>query len=93
MEYFTNIVRATRSALISAHTEFQREMYSSTPSAQQTNAGNMTNTQTSSLSQQNTTTTPTQNTPNKSPSVPTITPTELEYLRKSVYDNTISVKK
>lgn len=91
MEYFTNIVRATRSAMISAHTEFQREMYSSTPNAQTVSSAT-TDTQTpSSNTQQNTPST--SNTIVKPSTLPTITPTELAHLRKSVYDNTISLKK
>ena len=93
MEYFTNIVRATRSAMISAHTEFQREMYLSTPNAQTVSSAT-TDTQTpSSITQQNTPSTTSSNTIVKPTTVPTITPTELEHLRKSVYDNTISFKK
>ena len=99
MEYFTNIVRATRSALRSAHTEFQREMYTSTPSNTTLSSNNtpvqQTPVQQTPVQQEahNTSQAPSNENNISTHTIPTITTAELSHLRKAIYNNTISTRK
>lgn len=91
MEYFTNIVRATRSALKSAHTEFNREMYVTTPVNTTTTSNNTQVPQQQKYHDTSQTLSNDTNTPTHS--VPTITTSELNQLRQAIYNNTLSMKK
>jgi len=93
MDYFANVVRATQSALRTAHTEFQREMYSATPSNQNTSNApqavpTLTSAQSAASSQPSSSATAAPITTN----VPTITQTELNRIRGTLYDNSITLK-
>lgn len=77
MDYIHTLARATQKALVSAHNEFRRELY--TPPQPTPQASSMTP---SSLTQSASQTLP--NTPT-APPTPTITTTELNQLREALY--------
>jgi hypothetical protein len=87
MDYLTQLTRATRSALKSAHTEFKREMFSTPHTVKATNITNTsvshTHSNASPISESGTTSTMSQT----QSAARVITPEELSRLRTAMFSN------